>query len=76
MEAKDKLVSIFETHTDILAKGNRQTIFGHKVLLSGRASNMILDYVIEFGNWSDAEIFSNGIDRVKEVSGNRCRICK
>lgn len=69
VEAKDKLVSIFETHADILTKGRRDTIFGHKVLLSGGSSNMILDCVIDRGNWSDAENFSNGVDRVKSVSG-------
>jgi len=66
VESKDKLVSIFETHTDILAKGKRKTIFGHKVLLSGRESNLILDCVVERGNWSDAEYFEKGIDRLKE----------
>ena len=69
VEAKDKLVSIFETHADILAKGNRKTIFGHKILLSGGVSNMILDCVIERGNWSDAEIFSLGLDRLKALDG-------
>ncbi len=69
VEAKDKLVSIFETHADILTKGKRDTIFGHKVLLSGGSSNLILDCVIERGNWSDAEIFANGLDRVKSVTG-------
>ncbi len=42
VEAKDKLVSIFETHSDILAKGKRKVVFGHKILLSGGASNLIV----------------------------------
>ncbi|MBS1259235.1 MAG: transposase [Candidatus Scalindua arabica] len=66
VEAKDKLVSIFETHSDILAKGKRKVIFGHKILLSGGKSNLILDCMIERGNWSDAEYFEKGIDRLKE----------
>ncbi|MCP4268822.1 MAG: ISNCY family transposase [Candidatus Brocadiaceae bacterium] len=66
VEAKDKLVSIFETHSDILVKGKRKVVFGHKILLSGGASNLILDCVIERGNWSDAEFFEEGIDRLKE----------
>ena len=70
VESKDKLVSIFETHTDILAKGKRETIFGHKVLLSGGKSNLILDCMIERGNWSDAEYFGTGIDRLEEKCGN------
>ena len=69
VESKDKLVSIFERHTDILAKGKRQTVFGHKILLSGGKSNLILDCVIERGNWSDAEYFCTGIDRLEEEYG-------
>jgi IS5 family transposase len=66
VEVKDKLVSIFETHSDILAKGKRKVVFGHKILLSGGESNLILDCMIERGNWSDAEIFGKAIDRLKE----------
>jgi len=66
VEAKDKLVSIFETHSDILTKGKRKVVFGHKILLSGGESNLILDCMIERGNWSDAEIFGKAIDRLKE----------
>jgi IS5 family transposase len=66
VEAKDKLVSIFETHSDILAKGKRKVMFGHKILLSGGKSNLILDCMIERGNWSDAENFETGIDRLNE----------
>ncbi len=66
VEAKDKLVSIFETHSDILAKGKRRVVFGHKILLSGGESNLILDCMIERGNWSDAEYFEKGIDRLKQ----------
>ncbi|MCP4491828.1 MAG: ISNCY family transposase [Gammaproteobacteria bacterium] len=69
VEAKDKLVSIFETHSDILAKGKRKVVFGHKILLSGGESNLILDCMIERGNWSDAEYFKKGIDRLKEKCG-------
>lgn len=70
VEPKDKLVSIFETHTDILSKGKREVVFGHKILLSGGKSNLILDCVIERGNWSDAESFIKGIDRMDEKYGN------
>ena len=69
VEAKDKLVSIFEKHADILVKGKRETIFGHKILLSGGKSKMILDCMIERGNWSDAENFSTAIDRHQEGYG-------
>ena len=70
VESSDKLVSIFETHADILVKGNRQTIFGHKILLSGGSSSMILDCVIERGNWSDAEFFPHALERLEDVTGS------
>ena len=41
-------------------------MFGNKILLSGGKSNLILDCMIERGNWSDAEYFEKGIDRLKE----------
>ncbi|MHC4270489.1 MAG: ISNCY family transposase [Planctomycetota bacterium] len=69
VESKDKLVSIFETHTDILTKGKRKTVFGHKIQLSGGESNMILDCVIERGNGSDAEYFQKGINRLEAKHG-------
>ena len=69
VESKDKLVSIFETHTDILAKGKREVVFGHKILLSGGESNMVLDCVIERGNWSDAGFFKRGLDGLEEKYG-------
>lgn len=69
VEVKDNLVSIFETHSDILTKGKREVVFGHKILLSGGKSNLILDCVIERGNWSDAGSFKQGIDRLNERYG-------
>jgi IS5 family transposase len=55
--ASEKIVSLFETHTDIIVKGRRETEFGHKVFLTGGASNLILDCLIDRGNPADAERF-------------------
>jgi IS5 family transposase len=38
--ARDKVVYIFETHTDVIVKDRRETIFGQKICLSGGASNL------------------------------------
>jgi len=67
--AKEKLVSIFEEHTDILTKGKRKVIFGHKILLSGGKSNLVLDCKIERGNWSDSEIFPTSLERLNDIYG-------
>lgn len=52
--AVEKLVSIFEPHTDVIVKDRRQTLYGHKVFLSVGASGMILDLLMERGNPADA----------------------
>jgi IS5 family transposase len=52
--AKEKLVSIFEPHTDVIVKDQRETLYGHKVFLSVGASGMILDLLMERGNPADA----------------------
>ena len=44
--AKEKVVSIFEPHTDIIIKDRRDTYYGHKTCLTAGASNLILDCMI------------------------------
>ena len=53
--ASDKLVSLFEPHTDIIVKGGRDVQYGHKLNLTTGRSGMILDLVIEAGNPADSE---------------------
>lgn len=52
--AGEKIVSLFEPHTDIIVKGRREVQYGHKLnLVSGR-SGLILDAVVEAGNPTDS----------------------
>lgn len=67
--AHDKLVSIFEDHTDIIVKAPRDTQFGHKVTLTGGASSMILDCVVAEGNPADSSEAIPMIDRQIEIYG-------
>jgi transposase, IS5 family len=67
--ACEKIFSIFETHTDIIVKDRREVHYGHKVLLSTGASNMVLDVQVLEGNPSDAEILPNAMERVVAVTG-------
>lgn len=53
----EKVVSLFEPHTDIIVKDNKDVYFGHKLNLTSGKSNMILDIVIEQGNPADSERF-------------------
>lgn len=65
--AGEKVVSIFECHTDIIEKGNRETTYGHKLFVVGGESGMILDSVIERGNPADSAMFLPMLDRQEEI---------
>ncbi len=39
--AEEKIVSIFEPHTDVIVKDRRETCFGHKVTLTGGVSGQV-----------------------------------
>jgi IS5 family transposase len=67
--AAEKIVSIFEPHTDIIVKDRRETYYGHKVCLSVGASNLITDCVITDGNPADTELTLTMLDRQKEIYG-------
>lgn len=67
--ASEKVVSLFEPHTDIIVKGSREVQYGHKLnLVSGR-SGMILDVVIERGNPVDSQRFVPMLERHAERYG-------
>jgi transposase, IS5 family len=61
--ADEKLVSLFEAHTDIIVKGGRDTHYGHKLNLATGRSGLILDVVIEAGNPADATRFLPMLER-------------
>lgn len=52
--ATEKIVSLFEPHTDVLVKDRRETYYGHKIFLTGGASGLILDCAIAKANPADA----------------------
>jgi IS5 family transposase len=65
----EKVVSIFEEHTDIIKKDRRDTYYGHKICLTGGASNLILDCVIVQGNPADTQLAIPMLDRQKHIYG-------
>ena len=71
--AADKLVSLFEPHTDIIVKGSREVQYGHKLNLSTGKTGMILDLVIEDGNPADTDRFQPMLDRHIEHYGKAPR---
>jgi IS5 family transposase len=69
----EKLFSIFERHTDIIVKGSREVLFGHKVNLATGRSNLILDIETLEGNPSDKNRYRPTIDRVMNNYGKTPR---
>lgn len=65
----EKLFSIYELHTDIIVKGGREVLFGHKVNLAGGSSNLILDCQTLDGNPSDTQLYQGTMDRIIENYG-------
>jgi IS5 family transposase len=67
--AEEKLVSIFEPHTDIIRKDRRDTYYGHKVTLTGGTSGLVLDWVVEDGNPADSTLLVRMLERHKALYG-------
>lgn len=66
IENSEKIFSIFQLHTDIQVKGQRDVEFGHKVLITRGKSNLILDFDTYRGNPSDKDTFQPTIEKVIE----------
>lgn len=67
--ASEKIVSLFEHHTDIIVKGKRDTQYGHKVNLSSDTSGFITCASIEKGNPSDKELYLPVLDYHQSLFG-------
>lgn len=63
----EKVISIFEDHTDVIRKDNRETIYGHKICLTGGASSMILDCRVLEGNPADASLAVEAVTRQHDI---------
>ena len=71
--ASEKIISLFEDHSDIIIKDRRDVNFGHKVFLTGGVSSMILDCRITRGNPSDTELYIPMLERLKKIYGKAPR---
>ena len=67
--ATEKIVSIFEPHTDIIVKDRRDTFYGHKVCLSIGKSRLITDCLIVDGNPKDSTLTDTMLDRHESIYG-------
>ena len=64
-----KIVSIFEPHTDIIVKGRREVEFGHKIFITAGVSGIVSDCQIMDGNPADSEYFLDLVERQQEIYG-------
>ncbi|MCK5537336.1 MAG: transposase [Bacteroidales bacterium] len=69
VENEDKIFSIYEEHTNIIVKGIRDVVFGHKINLSTGRSNLILYCNVEDGNPSDKHLFKTPILEIEKNYG-------
>jgi IS5 family transposase len=67
--ASEKVVSLFEPHTDIIVKDRRETLYGHKVYLTAGTSGLILDCVVVDGNPADATMTVPLLERQRRILG-------
>ncbi len=65
----DKVLSIFEPHTDMIIKGGRKTEFGHKICLTTGASGLVTDCVVLEGNPADSTLAITMVKRQVEIYG-------
>jgi IS5 family transposase len=71
--AGEKVVSIFEPHTDIIVKDRRATLYGHKICLTSGASGLVTDVVVEEGNPADSTLAVKMVERHRELFGKAPR---
>lgn len=67
--AEEKLVSIFEPHTDVIVKDRRKVLYGHKVFLNVGASGLIIDMLMQRGNPADSTQALPMLERHRNLMG-------
>jgi IS5 family transposase len=60
--SSEKLVSLFEPHTDIIVKGLRDVQYGHKVNLATERHGFVTYFNIEDGNPADSTLYQPVLD--------------
>ena len=62
VHSSEKIVSLFEPHTDIIIKGFRDVQYGHKINISSEENGFITYLCIEKGNPADSSLFIPVLD--------------
>jgi IS5 family transposase len=67
--AQDKVLSIFEPHTDIIIKSRRDVEYGHKLCLTTGASGLVTDLLVLEGNPADSTLAVQMVERQQDIYG-------
>ncbi len=67
--AAEKVVSIFEEHTDIIQTGGRETTFGHKIFLTCGKTSLLTDCLVLRGNPADSAQMKPMLKRHHQLYG-------
>ena len=67
--AAEKVVSIFEEHSDIIQTGARETVFGHKIFLTCGKTSLIVDCLVTQGNPADQAQMQLMLERQYQIYG-------
>jgi len=67
--SSEKIVSLFEEHTDIIIKGSRDIDYGHKINIASDAQGLLTSVFIEKGNPSDVERYFPVLDDHNSLYG-------
>lgn len=67
--AQAKVLSVFEEHTDIIKKGQREPVFGHKIFLSCGPTSLISNCVVTRGNPADTSLLKRLLDEHQHTYG-------
>lgn len=72
----DKIVSIFEEHTQIVRKGkaHKPTEFGHLVRIDEVENGIVSEYAVKHGNPADVDDFIPAVQQHKETFGRAPRM--
>lgn len=68
--ASEKIVSLFEPHTDIIVKGKRDVEYGHKINLSTNKHGLITVVMVEKGNPKDSARFIPLLEQHQALYGH------
>ncbi len=66
---EEKIVSIFEDHTDIILKGGREVEYGHKICLTTTRTSLVTGAFVESGNPADSTLAVRSIEQHRQAFG-------